>query len=186
MSSATSERSLASPRSSADDRVERAPHATRRRRLARVRESARSRRARVAALARLRKLHADDAALAPRDAAAADRRVEECKTLSRHHPPATLTTPRGRNLEDLAVHLPRRDSPGDGPVSRTVAGRHISLAHHGQVQLAVQRPGQSVSSVPSHCSGPSVTLSPHTEHTQVVAHRPGHAVSSVPSHTSLP
>ena len=66
-----------------DDAVERALHIGRRRRFARVRKSLQQARARLE-LARLRELHADDPALAPRDAAAANRRIEERKPVCRH------------------------------------------------------------------------------------------------------
>ncbi len=66
-----------------DDAVERALHVGRRRRLARVGKSPQQARARLG-LARLRELHADDAAPAPRDAASTDRRIEEREAVCRH------------------------------------------------------------------------------------------------------
>src|SRR5258707_9124447 len=65
------------------DRLDRAPHIAWRRCLARLRISARKPRAGFS-LARLRQLHAADAARAPCDAAAADTRVEECKSVCSH------------------------------------------------------------------------------------------------------
>ena len=82
-SMATSVRSRASPRSSADDAVHGAPHSRRsvpscaagkRRKHPRTRGS----------LARFGKLHADNAARRPNDAAAADGRVEQCECEFRH------------------------------------------------------------------------------------------------------
>jgi len=66
-----------------DDAVERALHVGRRWGFARVRKSMEHARARLD-LARLRELHTDDAAPAPRDAASANRRIEEGKAVCRH------------------------------------------------------------------------------------------------------
>src|SRR5262249_2731462 len=65
------------------DRLDRTLHMRRRRRLACLRISTHETRAGLR-LARLRQLHTTDAARTPRDAAAADRRVEERKTVCRH------------------------------------------------------------------------------------------------------
>ena len=66
-----------------DDGGLRALHVARRQAFARARETPAEPRARLG-LARLGELHSGDAALAPRDAAATDRRVEERETLGRH------------------------------------------------------------------------------------------------------
>src|SRR2546430_174695 len=65
------------------DRLDRALHFRRQRRFPRLRIALREARAGFC-LARLRQLHPADAARAPCDAAAADRRVEECKPVCRH------------------------------------------------------------------------------------------------------
>jgi len=56
----------------------------------------------------------------------------------------------------------------------------------GHVHVGVHIPGQAVSSLPSHASGPSWTLLPQTAQVQSARHPPGHSVVSVPSHASVP
>ena len=92
MSSATAERSRGSPSSSATIAVDRAPDVRGRRALVRARDRAPDAPA-ERVLVGLGELHADDAALAPRDAAAAERRVEE-GVAGRFHALRTYQRPR--------------------------------------------------------------------------------------------
>src|SRR5262249_28866305 len=88
------------PAQQRDDAVVHAPHVRRRRRLARMRISPQETRA-GPRLARLRQLHAGDAARAPYDAASADLGIEECKAVCRHDA-AILTAAVAANTSDLA------------------------------------------------------------------------------------
>src|SRR5262249_7073492 len=95
------------PAQQRDDAVDHAPHVRGRRRLARMRISPQETRA-GPRLARLRQLHAGDAARAPCDPAWPNPRVKEHNALSRHpapQPPAVIANP-----SDLARYsaAPRR------------------------------------------------------------------------------
>src|SRR5262249_14491880 len=83
-----------------DDAVDHAPHVRGRRRLARMGISPQETRA-GPRLARLRRLHAGDAARAPCDAASADIGIEERKAVFRHGA-AILTAAVAANTSDLA------------------------------------------------------------------------------------
>ncbi len=74
------------------DALERTLDGGRRRRFARLRKAPDETRARVA-FVRLGKLHGEDAAPAPRDAATADRRVEQRKSMDNH---AAILAPAAR------------------------------------------------------------------------------------------
>ena len=101
------------------DAVDRALHVGWRRGFAGTRKSLEHARARLG-LTRLRELHADDAASTPRDAASANRRIEEHEPVGRHD---------GRD------HSTRRERPtwrillsfdsGDGRTLATGAGLHV-------------------------------------------------------------
>src|SRR5262249_6604835 len=88
------------PAQQRDDAVDPAPHVRRRQRLVRMRISPDETRA-GPRLARLRQLHAGDAAPAPCDAALADIGIEERKAVCRHGP-AILAAAVTANISDLA------------------------------------------------------------------------------------
>src|SRR5215510_1319230 len=90
------------PAQQRDDAVDHAPHIRRRRRFARMRISPHEARA-GPRLARLRQLHAGDAAAAPCDAASADIGIEERKAVFRHGA-AILAAAVAANISDLAPY----------------------------------------------------------------------------------
>src|SRR5262249_60037122 len=99
------------PAQQRDDAVDHTPHVRGRRRLACMRISPQEPRP-GPRLARLRQLHAGDAARAPCDAAWADIRVKECKAVFRHGA-AILTAAGAADTSD-----PLRDSPATRPALR--------------------------------------------------------------------
>ena len=82
------------------DPLDGALHGSRRRRLARLRKPPAHARLRLG-LGRLRQLDADHPMLAPRDPAAANRRIEQRKPTARHDPPTLACSARFRLLQKL-------------------------------------------------------------------------------------
>src|SRR5262249_62262152 len=107
------------PAQQRDDAVDHAPHVRRRRRLARMGISPEETRA-GPRLARLRQLHAGDAARAPYDAASADLGIEECKAVCRHDA-AILTAAVSADTSGLAGYFAATLRAPPPPPARSAA-----------------------------------------------------------------
>ena len=121
MSSVIADRSLSWPRSSADDAVDRMPHGRGRQRLARMREPTPHARARPVVI-RFGQLHAGHAARRPRDAAAADRRVEKRIAVHRCKPSTSFTSgTQGRSKRRTPLTATSTSAPATMPASASTA-----------------------------------------------------------------